>query len=80
MREIYTITGIAVRYLLHQVFTDGDTYRDSASVEYDHSQVAVTGGFAYSWQNRSVTIAVQDFSVFEEQLEGLARYGTLTVG
>ncbi|QLE98172.1 lipid A deacylase LpxR family protein [Neptunomonas phycophila] len=80
----YIYGGIQAGYAFNQIFTDGNTFRDSRSIDYEHEYIGVTAGIAYSWQNFSLTFAVNDSNVIqsgdgEETLENLTQYGTITV-
>lgn len=75
----FAYLGIGASYVANQIFTDGNTYRDSRSVELDHTQIGGVAGFSYSWDKLSITLAIEDLTLFEEQLEGIARFGTFTV-
>ncbi len=79
----YLYGGIQAGYTFNQIFTDGNTFRDSRSIDYDHEYIGLTAGFAYSWQNFSLTLAINDSNILqsgatEETLENLTQYGTVT--
>ena len=82
-RGWYFYAAIQASYIFNQIFTDGNTFRDSRSIDVDPESIGVGIGYAYSWDDLSVTFAINDFSIergsSEEQLEDLTRYGTLTV-
>ena len=83
-RGWYLYTRIQAGYLFNQIFTDGNTFRDSRSIDYDHEFIELSVGFAYSWDNYSLSFAVTDMNILqsgaeEETLENLTEYGTLTV-
>lgn len=75
----FAYLGIGGNYFANQIFTDGNTFRDSPSVELDRTQIGGAAGFSYSWDRLSVTLAVEDLTLFEEQLEGITRFGTFTM-
>ncbi len=80
----YVFAGLQTGYVFNQIFTDGNTFRDSRSIDFDKEFVSVAAGLAYSWENVSVTFAINDSNVIqrgetEEALEDLTQYGTLTV-
>ncbi|MEW8628249.1 MAG: lipid A deacylase LpxR family protein [Candidatus Thiodiazotropha sp.] len=82
-RGWYLYTRIQVGYLFNQIFTDGNTFRDSRSIDYEHEFIELSTGFAYSWDNYSLSFAVTDVNILqsgaeEETLENLTQYGTLT--
>lgn len=79
----YVYSGVKVGYTFNQIFTDGNTFRDSRSIEYDHESVGLTLGLSYAWQKASFTFAVNDSSIIEkgntnDVLKDLTRYGTIT--
>ncbi|MFL0805051.1 MAG: lipid A deacylase LpxR family protein [Agarilytica sp.] len=80
----YIYGGIQAGYVFNQIFTDGNTFRDSRSIDYDHEYIGLTAGFAYSWQDFSLTFAINDSNIIqsgdtEKTLENLTQYGTITV-
>jgi lipid A 3-O-deacylase len=71
--------GLQAGYTFNLIFTDGNTFRDSRSVDYDHENVGITAGLAYSWQDYSLTLAVSDANILQgEDMENLTQFGTLT--
>ncbi len=78
----YVYTGLIAGYIFNRIFTDGNTYRDSDSIEFDNEYVGLTVGFAYSWKNYSLSFSVNDSNIIasesEEQLENLTQFGALT--
>ena len=76
----YLFAGVRFEYVFNLIYTDGNTYRDSRSIEYDHSQVGITAGLAYSWKNVSVTFALYDSNLSDDITRDVTRFGTLTIG
>lgn len=76
----FAYLGIRVRYTFNQIFTDGNTFTDSPATELDHTQVGATAGFSHAWENFTVTLAVEDLTLFENRFEGVSRFGTITLG
>lgn len=75
----YVYGGITASYVFNQIFLDGNTYRDSRSIEYDPDRLGIGIGLAYSWMDYSLTFAINDFDVIsDETSEGLTQFGTLT--
>ncbi len=74
----FTYAGLNARYLFRQIFVDGNTYRDSPSIELDHTQVSLSVGLTYAWQAFSMSIAIEDAYVFDDKPETLPRYGSVT--
>lgn len=79
--EWYVYAGLQAEYVFNEIFMDGNTFRDSASVNYDHSFVGLNFGAAYSWGRNSLTFAVNHSSLLQpsnSQYTDETRYGTLT--
>ena len=79
----YVYFRVQTGYLFNQIFTDGNTFRDSRSVDYEHEFIELSVGLAWSWKNYSVSFAVSDANILqsgveEETLKNLTQYGTLT--
>jgi len=79
----YLYAGLEGGYIFNQIFTDGNTFRDSRSVDYKHEYVGATAGLAYSWKNWSLTFAFTDANILnrgdDKALENLTQFGTLTL-
>lgn len=80
----YVYGGAQAGYIFNQIFTDGNTFKDSRSIDYDHEFIGITAGFAYAWQNFTLTFAINDANVIqsgdtEKELENLSQYGTLSL-
>lgn len=75
--------GFKAGYVFNQIFTDGNTFRDSRAVDYDHEFIAVTAGLAYSWEDFALTFAINDANLLqdgstEDAIDSLTRFGTIT--
>lgn len=71
--------GLQAGYIFNIIFADGNTFRDSRSIDYDRERLGVTAGLAYSWKNCSMTFAITDADILQgDDLENLSRFGTLT--
>ncbi len=80
----YFYTGINGGYIFNQIFTDGNTYRNSRSIDYQKEYIGATAGLSYSWASLSLTFAVNDTNIIqrgrrEKTLENLTRFGTLSL-
>jgi lipid A 3-O-deacylase len=79
----YIYAGMTAGYTFNQIYTDGNTFRDSRSIDYDHERLGMTAGLAYSWGKFSVTIALNDANILdtrsEEELEDLTQYGSMSI-
>jgi hypothetical protein len=71
--------GLGARYVGNLIFTDGNTFRDSRSVETDPAKIGFMTGVSYSWRDLTATLAIEDMAMNEEQYEGIERYGTFTI-
>lgn len=83
-RGWYLYSRVQVGYLFNQIFTDGNTFRDSRSIDYDRKFIELSTGFAYSWNAYSLSVAFTDANILqsgteEKTLENLTQYGTITV-
>ena len=76
----YFFAGARFEYLFNAIYTDGNTYRDSRSIDYDHSQIGLTTGLAYSWENVSITLALYESNISDEATRDVTRFGALTIG
>lgn len=75
--------GLQGGYIFNWIFTDGNTFRDSRSIDYNHEYVGVTAGLSYSWKRASLTLALTDANLLNQgdrkTLENLSQFGTLTL-
>ena len=76
----YLFAGIKFEYVFNTIYADGNTFEDSRSIDYDQSQIGLTSGLAYSWENVSITIALYDSNISEESSSEFTRFGTFTFG
>lgn len=75
--------GLQTGYVFNQIFTDGNTFRDSRRIDYKHEYLGWSTGLAYSGQNYAITIALNNNNVLQsgieqKQLENLTEYGTIS--
>lgn len=83
-RSWYVYAGLSSNYVYNQIYTDGNTFRDSRSINYDHNYNTFTTGITYSvGLHGALSFAFN--SSFEEngtessrQTQRLNRYGTFT--
>lgn len=71
---------IGGRLVANQIIFNGNTYRDSRSIELDHTHLQLTSGIAYSWDRLSITLAYADLSFTDKDISNVSRFGTMTVG
>ncbi len=76
----YFFAGVRFEYVFNAIYVDGNTYRESRSIDYDHSQIGVTTGLAYSWDNTSITVALYDSNISDDLSGEFTQFGTLTFG
>lgn len=70
--------GLNLEYIFNQIYTDGNTFRDSRSINYEHSRVGATVGIRYSLQRYSLTFALSDLDIVHSELQDLTQFGRLT--
>ncbi len=78
----YLFAGARGGYLANQIFLDGNTYDDDAEeIDYTEETVGVTAGIAYSWKDLSLTYAISDLNVNEDDdgADEYSEYGTITL-
>ena len=81
----FIYSGLSSNYIYNQIFTDGNTFRDSRSIEYDHNYNTFTAGITYSVGGRGALTFAYNSSFSENetelsrQTEKLNHYGTLTL-
>jgi hypothetical protein len=79
----YLFAGARASYLGNQIFLDtSKSYDDDfEEIDYQEDRVSVTAGLAYSWKEWSLTFAMNDLNVNEDEdsAEEYSEYGTLTV-
>lgn len=78
-RGWFVYFGLSANYTANQIFTTGNTFRDSPSADLEKRQAGASAGFAYSWETFSLTIAIEDLTLFERELEGVTRFGSITM-
>ncbi len=79
----FMYSGLALKYNFNQIYTDGNTFSDSRSIDYDHNINIVSLGATYSWGEGSLAFAInRPFSLSEDEtdrnLDQFNSYGTLT--
>ncbi|CAA0099867.1 lipid A deacylase LpxR family protein [Zhongshania aliphaticivorans] len=70
--------GLNLEYIFNQIYTDGNTFRDSRSIKYEHSRLGATVGVRYSLQRYSLTFALSDLDIVNSELQDLTQFGRLT--
>lgn len=76
--------GMNAGYSFNQIFTDGNTYRNSRSIPYKHEYVGVSTGLSFATRSWAFTFAFADSNLIgneqdQEALENLTRFGTMTL-
>lgn len=80
----FVYSGLALKYHFNQIYTDGNTFTDSRSIDYDHNINILALGVTYSWGNSSLAFAINTpFSLqysgsSNHSLDDFNSYGTLT--
>jgi lipid A 3-O-deacylase len=75
----HVYAGLSIRYVGHLIFTDGNTFKDSRSVEVDPGKIGYTIGASYSWQSYAVGLAIENMAMNEEQYDSVEQYGSMTL-
>lgn len=80
----FLFAGAQVGYIFNQIFTDGNTFKDSRSIEYDPEFVGASAGLAYAWESISASFAISDLDILKsdsgaKSLDDFTQFGTLTV-
>lgn len=80
----FVYAGLELGYVFNQIFADGNTFRNSRSIDYDPEMLGATLGITKAWQNWSLSFAIVDNNLIEkgqqeDALENLTRFGTLTI-
>ena len=79
----FVYAGLQAGYTFNQIFTDGNTFRDSRSIDYDHTNTLFSTGFSYAWEGIAVAFAINTpFTIngdeHDRKMDRFSRYGTLT--
>lgn len=80
----FVYSGLALKYYFNQIYTDGNTFTDSRSIDYDHNINILALGVTYSWGSSSLAFAINTpFSLqysgsSDHSLDDFNSYGTLT--
>jgi len=80
----YLYGGLNGGFIFNQIFTDGNTYRDSRSVDYRSEYIGITAGLAYSWENVSFSFSINNANIIQgaeddETLDNITQFGTFTL-
>ena len=82
-RGYYGFIGLGAKYTFNQIFVDGNTFKDGPSVDAEPFRINGVIGFAYSWDQLSITVAIQDVSLGESVFNNDDvfgdQFGTLTL-
>ena len=76
----YAFAGARFEYVFNNIFGDGNTFKDSRSIDFDHSQIGLTAGLALSWKQLSITLALYESNITDSSAGDFTRFGTLTLG
>ncbi|MBM6549521.1 lipid A deacylase LpxR family protein [Marinomonas ostreistagni] len=82
-KEWYVYAELKGEYVFNQIFTDGNTFRNSRSMsDYERDFVGLNLGASYSWGGGSITFAINHSDLMphhSEQYQNRTQYGTLTL-
>ncbi|QRV23480.1 lipid A deacylase LpxR family protein [Marinomonas foliarum] len=79
----FVYAGVKVGYTFNQIFTDGNTFRDSRSIDYDHNTSVLSTGVSYAWDDIAIAFAINSpFTINgdkqDREIDRFTRYGTMT--
>ncbi|MGO3740254.1 MAG: lipid A deacylase LpxR family protein [Marinomonas foliarum] len=79
----FVYAGVKVGYTFNQIFTDGNTFRDSRSIDYDHNTSVFSTGVSYAWDDIAIAFAINSpFTIngdkHDREVDRFTRYGTMT--
>ena len=79
----FAYAGVKVGYTFNQIFTDGNTFRDSRSIDYDHNTSVFSTGVSYAWDDIAIAFAINSpFTIngdkHDREVDRFTRYGTMT--
>lgn len=79
----YFYAGLTASYIFNQIYTDGNTFRNSRSVDYYHQRLGFNAGLAFAYKRLSVSMGFTDQDIFDnnsgDPINDLTQYGTVTV-
>lgn len=77
----YVYMGLSTAYVANVIYLDGNTFKDSPSVDYDREQIDVHMGFTYGWEDISVSVALNniDWLSSKDKQTDLREYGSITL-
>jgi hypothetical protein len=81
----YLFAGARASYMANNIFLDGSKSYDNrfGEIEYQEDRLMVTAGLAYSWENFSLTFAINDLNANEDSVNDSAeeyhQFGTFTL-
>jgi hypothetical protein len=76
----YVYASMSVAYIANIIYLDGNTFKDSPSVDYDPLQVDLHVGFAYAWKNFSVAVVRNNLNWVhnDDRYSDIREYGSIT--
>lgn len=79
----YFYAGLTASYIFNQIYTDGNTFRNSRSIDYDHQRLGFNAGLAFAFKRLSVSMGFTDQDIFDnnagDPINDLTQYGTVTI-
>lgn len=77
----YFYAGIGVTHVFHWIYFDGNTFRDSPSVNYDRLQLDGMMGFAYGGDGFSISISLNnlDLGGESEEFPDVKEFGSMSL-
>jgi hypothetical protein len=79
----FVFAGVEFAYTFNQIFTDGNTFRNSRSIDYEHGNNMFSSGLTYSWGDMALAFAINSPFTFngdkdDREMDKFTRYGTVT--
>ncbi len=73
--------GLTAEYTFNQIFTNGNTFQDSSTLDYKHEKIRSTLGISYSWKSYAFSFAINDLNIMnnKQETKQLDKYGTLSL-
>lgn len=78
-RGYFAYIGVGGGYEFNSIFADGNTFRDSPSIDLDGEKDALHLGVAFSGENWGFTISIEKFGVLSKQGEGQQKFGSFSI-
>ncbi|MBX2884313.1 MAG: lipid A deacylase LpxR family protein [Granulosicoccus sp.] len=75
----FAYIGANIQYVFNNILFDGNTFRDSPSVPWEHWINSITAGFAFSKENWGLSFSYTDFGGINDEDERRQEFGSVTI-